>query len=253
VPSRDDHNVYLAMEDLGRLGRAWREADDSAAELEAVILDLLAGQYKSPIRVVAFNTAEHWAQDVSADVAHELRRRCDLQQLFIEPALATSIDKVPNGSRLDGFQSAAPEAFTGRVWPYSRLGKQRLTVPYTKECGARFVPRSRRDVKMTDVSRMANPQEPFVCNGEAAKDDPDVPQEQQPVSDLIIDIARGGLVRNQAQPRRFFDCYRIRHESDHCRRCSSFFAPRNSQCGQIFIIGPPSLRLPPPQPCGSFS
>jgi hypothetical protein len=64
VPSRDDHNVYLAMEDLGRLGRAWREADDSAAELEAVILDLLAGQYKSPIRVVAFNTAEHWAQDV---------------------------------------------------------------------------------------------------------------------------------------------------------------------------------------------
>lgn len=81
-------------------------------------------------------------------------------------------------------------------------------------------------MKMTDVSRMANPQEPFVCNGEAAKDDPDVPQEQQPVSDLIIDIARGGLVRNQAQPRRFFDCYRIRYESDHCRRCSSFFAPR---------------------------
>ena len=31
------------------------------------------------IRVVSFNTAEKWSQDVSGDVAHELRRRCDLQ------------------------------------------------------------------------------------------------------------------------------------------------------------------------------
>jgi hypothetical protein len=81
VPNEDDRTIYLVMDDLGgRLGRVWREADDRAAELEAVILDLLAGQYKSPIRVVAFNTAEQWSQDVSADVAQELRRRCDLQQ-----------------------------------------------------------------------------------------------------------------------------------------------------------------------------
>jgi hypothetical protein len=58
--SGDDHNVYLVMDDLGRLGRVWCEADDSAAELEAVILDLLAGQYKSPIRVVTFNTVERF-------------------------------------------------------------------------------------------------------------------------------------------------------------------------------------------------
>jgi hypothetical protein len=41
---------------------------------------LLKGQYNSPIRVVSFNAAEHWSQDVSADVAHKLRRPCDLQQ-----------------------------------------------------------------------------------------------------------------------------------------------------------------------------
>jgi hypothetical protein len=64
------------MDDLGeRLGRVWLEADDSASEIEAVILDLLAGQYKDPIRVVAFNTVEKWSQDVSGDVAKELRRR----------------------------------------------------------------------------------------------------------------------------------------------------------------------------------
>jgi hypothetical protein len=93
VPSGDDHNVYLVMDDLGRLGRVWREADDRAAELEAVILDLLAGQYRSPIRVVSFNTAEHWSQDVSADVAQELRRRCDLQQRDIPFFLQDFVDR----------------------------------------------------------------------------------------------------------------------------------------------------------------
>jgi hypothetical protein len=37
VPRGDDQNVYLVMDDLGRLGRVWREADDGAAELEAVV------------------------------------------------------------------------------------------------------------------------------------------------------------------------------------------------------------------------
>jgi hypothetical protein len=93
VPGGDDHNVYLVMDDLGRLGPVWREADGRAAELEAVILDLLQGQYKSPIRVVAFNTAERWSQDVSADVAQELRRRCDLQQCDIPFFLQDFVDR----------------------------------------------------------------------------------------------------------------------------------------------------------------
>jgi hypothetical protein len=93
VPGGDDQNVYLVMDDLGRLGPVWREADDRAAELEAVILDLLQGQYKSPVRVVSFNTAEHWSQDVSADVAQELRRRCDLQQRDIPFFLQDFVDR----------------------------------------------------------------------------------------------------------------------------------------------------------------
>jgi hypothetical protein len=79
VPNDDDQNVYLVVDDFGRNGRAWREADVENTDLETVILDLLEGQYKNPVRVVAFNTAEKWSQDVSADVTHELRQRCDLQ------------------------------------------------------------------------------------------------------------------------------------------------------------------------------
>ena len=93
VPRGDGHNVYLVMDDLGRLGPVWREADAGAAELEAVILDLLAGQYKNPVRVVAFNTAEKWSENVSGDVAQELRRRCDLQQLDIPFFLQDFVDR----------------------------------------------------------------------------------------------------------------------------------------------------------------
>jgi hypothetical protein len=79
VPRDDNQNVYLVMDDLGRLGRTWREADAEATDLETVITDLRDGQYSDPVRIVSFNTAQKWAQDVSADVAQECRRRSDLQ------------------------------------------------------------------------------------------------------------------------------------------------------------------------------
>jgi hypothetical protein len=79
VPRDDDQDVYLVMDDLGRLGRVWREADVEATDFETVVMDLLDGQYKNPMGIFAFNTAEGWARDVSVDIAAELRRRCDLQ------------------------------------------------------------------------------------------------------------------------------------------------------------------------------
>jgi hypothetical protein len=93
VPNGDDQNVYLVVDDLGRLGRVWREAAEETADLETVILDLLEGQYKNPVRVVSFNTAEKWSQDVSGDVAQELRRRCDLQLRDIPFYLQDFVDR----------------------------------------------------------------------------------------------------------------------------------------------------------------
>jgi hypothetical protein len=75
----EDQTVYLVADDFGRHGRAWRETDVEAADLETIIQNLLSGEYRNPIRVVGFNTAEGRCRDISADVADELRRRCDLQ------------------------------------------------------------------------------------------------------------------------------------------------------------------------------
>ena len=87
VPREDDHDVYLVVDDLGRLGRVWREADFEATDFETVVTDLLEGEYKDPFGIFAFNSAEGWSRDVSAEIAAELIRRCDLQQRELPASL----------------------------------------------------------------------------------------------------------------------------------------------------------------------
>jgi hypothetical protein len=89
----------LVADDFGRLGRAWREADYDATDLETVLRDLLTGQYSHPIRVVAFNTAERWSEDVSEDVAHELRRRCDLQMRELPSTISGFVERHEDRDR----------------------------------------------------------------------------------------------------------------------------------------------------------
>ena len=57
VPSFDV-NVYIVLDDFGKIGRAYRETDEAEADLETVIENMMEGQYSHPMRVVAFNTSE---------------------------------------------------------------------------------------------------------------------------------------------------------------------------------------------------
>jgi hypothetical protein len=76
VPQEANQDTYLVLEDFGgRLGRAWRETDEEDADYETLIRYLMDGQYRSPVRIVAFNTAEGWSRDVTMDIADEVRRR----------------------------------------------------------------------------------------------------------------------------------------------------------------------------------
>jgi hypothetical protein len=80
VPRDDDRDDYLVEVDLIHWGRVWTEADSNATDLETVLSDLLAGQHRNPVRIVAFNASEGWSRDASEDVAQELRRRLDLDR-----------------------------------------------------------------------------------------------------------------------------------------------------------------------------
>jgi hypothetical protein len=92
ITPNSDETVYLVPDNFGRNGSAWCEADLERA-VEIVIQDLLAGEYRKPIRVVAFNPAERWAEDVSEDIAREIQRRCNLQLSDVPSYLQEFVDR----------------------------------------------------------------------------------------------------------------------------------------------------------------
>jgi hypothetical protein len=78
VPYGADETVYLIIDRFWN-GTVYRGAEIERSDFETIISDLLTGQFNDPVRVVAFNTLEHWVADVSADIAAEIQTRCDIQ------------------------------------------------------------------------------------------------------------------------------------------------------------------------------
>jgi hypothetical protein len=80
VPYGADRTVYLVVDRFGALGGGvYRETEVEQTDVETVITDLISGQFNDPIRVVAFNTLEHWSEDVSQEIACEIQTRCDIE------------------------------------------------------------------------------------------------------------------------------------------------------------------------------
>jgi hypothetical protein len=79
VPYGADQTVYLVIDRFAGLGAVYRETEVERADIETVIADLMSGQFNNPIRVVAFNTLEHWSLDVSRDIALEIQTRGDIE------------------------------------------------------------------------------------------------------------------------------------------------------------------------------
>jgi len=97
----DDLDVYLVLDDFGgRLGRAWREIDEERTDRETVIIDLMRGEFNSPLRVVAFNTAEGWSRDVSEDIAEEILQRFNAKAEYHSAHLEAFLDRHAAGKPL---------------------------------------------------------------------------------------------------------------------------------------------------------
>jgi hypothetical protein len=94
APSAPSHDrtVYIVLDDFGRLGRAYRETDESEADERTIIDNLLSGQYSRPVRVVAFNTDDRSSFDVSEDIAHAVAERAISEGRHLSEATRQFLD-----------------------------------------------------------------------------------------------------------------------------------------------------------------
>jgi hypothetical protein len=60
-----DVTIHIVLNDFGPLGRAYCETDETEADEATIVENILSGQYSCPLWVVALNTAEGWARDVT--------------------------------------------------------------------------------------------------------------------------------------------------------------------------------------------
>jgi hypothetical protein len=78
VPYGADQTVYLVIDRIAG-GTVYRETEVERTDLETIITDLMSGQFNEPVRMVAFNTLEHWSEDVSEYIAFEIQTRYDIE------------------------------------------------------------------------------------------------------------------------------------------------------------------------------
>lgn len=79
VPYGADQTVYVVVDSLATRGPDEPEVQVERADFDTVVNEFMAGRYRDPLRVVAFNTLEHWSKDLSAEVAAEIQARCDME------------------------------------------------------------------------------------------------------------------------------------------------------------------------------
>ena len=79
APGEPDVTVHIVLNDFGPLGRAYVETDEAEADENTIVQNILSGDFSHPLRVVAFNTAEGWARDVTEDIARVVLSRAHSQ------------------------------------------------------------------------------------------------------------------------------------------------------------------------------
>jgi len=71
--------VYVVLDDFGALGRAYREMDETEADLAHVVRHMVRGEFNRPVQVVAFNADEGWCRDASTEIAEAVAKVADEQ------------------------------------------------------------------------------------------------------------------------------------------------------------------------------
>lgn len=107
VPFGADQTIYVVVEAHPPHASCDVAGKAERTDIETVISDLLAGRFSDPIEVLAFNTIEHWRDDLSEFVAQEICCRCDIEgqgvpaylQEFVSRASSQTKTRHQTGAR----------------------------------------------------------------------------------------------------------------------------------------------------------
>jgi hypothetical protein len=75
VPYGADQTLFVVIERIS----GSREIRVERTDLDQTIGEFIAGCFSDPLRVISFNTLEHWIRDISTEVAVEIQSRCDIE------------------------------------------------------------------------------------------------------------------------------------------------------------------------------
>jgi hypothetical protein len=88
VPYGADQTLFVVIDRLDEATEIRVERSD----LDATIGELVAGCFNDPVKVISFNTLEHWMKDISTDVAGEIRARCDIAGMTLPDYLSDFVE-----------------------------------------------------------------------------------------------------------------------------------------------------------------
>lgn len=88
VPYGADQTLFVVID---RRDKA-TEIRVERSNLEAMIGEMVAGCFNDPVKVISFNTLEHWMKDISIDVAGEIRARCDIDGIRLPDYLSDFVE-----------------------------------------------------------------------------------------------------------------------------------------------------------------
>ncbi|HTF64404.1 MAG TPA: hypothetical protein VK638_17105 [Edaphobacter sp.] len=108
VPKGDDQNVYLVVDHLGRMAGSIGKPTPRPPIWKSSSSTCLRGNTKGPVRVVAFNTLEHWSEDVSKDLAREIQTRCDIEGQDVPESIRDFVDTHAGPDRQLALRLAYP-------------------------------------------------------------------------------------------------------------------------------------------------
>jgi hypothetical protein len=95
VPYGADLTIYQVLEASGPDGIA---RTTEWTDLETIITELLSGRFHDPVSVFAFNTLEHWTEDMSKVVAREIQCRCDIERCrvpdYLEDFVGSNVGRL---------------------------------------------------------------------------------------------------------------------------------------------------------------